>query len=487
MKRLQGWLLLLVILTAASLAPVVWAGVPTGASPSDPLMVTGAWQTLTPKARLWFYFDYSGDKSRIQVLLDDNGASDVDLSVFTPQQAQAWIGDPTMVPIGRGTLPGSNTEVATHNLVWQGQFNAPGRYQVAVSNNNLLPISFRLTILGENVALGPTPTPTPGLMLVNPFATPVSQGTIQGRVLFQDASGGNIYEVNGDGSNLQRVTYGLDPALSPDGKRIAFTRWNAPAGVFIANRDGSNEQQILNANKPLSPQWSPDGTKIAFTRLYGGGTQDDQTKCFRPDLCFTFMADPHFKIGVLEPGKVVDDVVKTQLTEPVCSNHCFSPTWSRDNYTLAYADAQFGILATDARTDLVQKDLEGKILRPHPRLLFNQNPNVQSTRYSPDGSQIVFQVKGSHGWNISVMNADGSHVVPVTREDPLGFSFSDSVAPTWSPDGKEILFLSDRNGPWEFYAAKMDGSNLRQVLKNVSDAIPIRYNFSNERVMDWSP
>jgi len=26
---------------------------------------------------------------------------------------------------------------------------------------------------------------------------------------------------------------------------------------------------------------------------------------------------------------------------------------------------------------------------------------------------------------------------------------------------------------------------LKQVMKNISDSIPIRYNFSNERVVDW--
>ena len=59
------------------------------------------------------------------------------------------------------------------------------------------------------------------------------------------------------------------------------------------------------------------------------------------------------------------------------------------------------------------------------------------------------------------------------------------MAPTWSPDGKQILFLSDRGGKWEFYVVNPDGSGLSQVLKNISDSIPIRYNFSSERVIDW--
>ncbi len=466
MKQLNRWLILLVVVTVASIAPSVLAGAPTGAGPNDPLMVTGTWQTLAANSRVWYYFDYTGDKSRIQVFLDDNGATSVDMGIFTPVQAQSWMSDPTTVPVGRGAKPGAGTYVANHDLTWQGGFNLAGRFQVSINNAAPDPVQIRLIVLGDNVALGPTMTPTPGVTLVNPYATPVPQGTITGRIIFQDGSGGNIYLANADGSNLKRLTYGLDPALSPDSKQIAFTRWDQPTGVYVANADGSDAKQVFSANKAQSPQWSPDGSHIAFTRL-DGGVQDDKTICFFKDFCYTYVADPHFKIGVLDASTFA-------LSEPKCSNHCFSPTWSSDNHTLVYADGTFGVLATDTTPN------SGPAYN-----VYTANPNVQSTLYSPDGSRIVFQARGSDKWNISVMNYDGSNVTPVTRPDPLGFVSFNSVAPTWSPDGKQILFLSDRNGKWEFFAANADGTNLRQVLKNLTDTVPITYNFSNERVVDW--
>lgn len=465
MKPLFPWLILLVVFFSAVAAPSLLAGGPGGTGPLDALMITGEWQTLAPNSSLWYLFDYTGDRSKIDATLDANGIGNVQLSIYTPAQAKEWLQDPATKPVGTGTRPSDGSEAAIHDLIWQGNFNFPGRFFAVVSNGNPAPVSFRLRISGTNVTAGPTLAPTPGPIFANPYATPVPTGSIQGRLVFQESSGGYIYTVNGDGSQLTRVTDGLDPSWSPDGTRIAFTRWHPPTGVFVANADGSNLAPIFAADRALSPQWSPNGASIAFARQ-SGGTQDDMQFCFGR-FCFTSVADPHWKMGVV-------DVNTGLLTQPQCSNHCFSPTWKPDNRTLAYADATFGILTTDIDPNVgpAQK-------------LYSQNPVVQSSLYSPDGDKIVFQVRQHDHWEINVMNADGSNVTPVTRADPLSFTVVHNVAPTWSPDGKQILFLSDRNGKWEFFLVNLDGSGLTQVLKSVTDAISIQYNFSNERVIDW--
>ncbi len=461
MKNFKLVALVLLGLLAMFIVPSILAGAPTGAGPNDPLMVTGTPQTIAPKSSLWFYFDYTGDKSKIQAALDANGASGMQMAIFTPPQAQAWLSDQTTAPIALGSQPGAATNMAIHDLYWQGGFNFPGRFFVVITNSNSNAVTFRLSVTGDNVALAPTPTATPPM--ANPFATPIPTAQITGTLVFQDASGGVIYTVQGDGTNLKRVTTGLDPAFSPDGKQIAFTRWAQPAGVYTINADGTNEQTLLNIEQPLSPQWSPDGKRIVFTRP-AGGPQGGAPFCFR-GFCFSPMPDPHWKLGVIDLGT-------NALTQPECSNHCFAPTWFNDNHTIAYADGQFGVQVADTN---------GGPAWP----LYTQNVSVQSTQVSPDGTKIVFMVRQNDHWEINVMNADGSNVAQVTRADPLSFVSVNNVAPTWSPDSKQILFLSDRGGKWEFFTVNPEGSNLRQVLKSVTDKTPIRYNFSNERVIDW--
>ena len=94
-------------------------------------------------------------------------------------------------------------------------------------------------------------------------------------IVFQTASGGPIYAINVDGTNLRYLTTGIDPALSPDGQWVAFTRWDNPqigalGSLWMINVDGSGERLILEGiHQPKAPVWSPDGTQIILSMTYG--------------------------------------------------------------------------------------------------------------------------------------------------------------------------------------------------------------------------
>ena len=99
---------------------------------------------------------------------------------------------------------------------------------------------------------------------------PVS-GNGSGRLVFQTQNGGNIYLINADGTGLQRITSGLDPQLSPDGSRIAFTRWEPQYELFTINIDGTDERPWTSGWRQMkSPTWSADGSKLIFSWQSGG-------------------------------------------------------------------------------------------------------------------------------------------------------------------------------------------------------------------------
>src|SRR5215213_10738659 len=91
-----------------------------------------------------------------------------------------------------------------------------------------------------------------------------------------------IWRVRADGSHAQRMVGMRDramrePSWSPDGRRIAFTvTWWTGTGdenevqhsaVYVANRDGSGRRLVRrDASRPA---WSPDGRRIAIEAAAG--------------------------------------------------------------------------------------------------------------------------------------------------------------------------------------------------------------------------
>ncbi len=78
--------------------------------------------------------------------------------------------------------------------------------------------------------------------------------------------------------NLTKGVEGLNPAISPDGRRIAFTSTShcPPSGIktgniYIMNNDGTDIQQItFNKDWDDSPVWSLDGSHIVYQSIQNG-------------------------------------------------------------------------------------------------------------------------------------------------------------------------------------------------------------------------
>jgi dipeptidyl aminopeptidase/acylaminoacyl peptidase len=67
------------------------------------------------------------------------------------------------------------------------------------------------------------------------------------------------------------------PAFSPDGTKLAFSRWpahgrSADATLWVANADGTTPIELTAAPAPAThPAWSPDGRALAFQHRVATG------------------------------------------------------------------------------------------------------------------------------------------------------------------------------------------------------------------------
>ncbi len=101
---------------------------------------------------------------------------------------------------------------------------------------------------------------------------------LQGEIVFESRRSGNneVWTMKADGSDFFQITDRIDggvataPALSPDGRKIAFSLAEPASGddweIYVINVDGTGLTNLTNdpAFDGWRPAWSPDGSQIAF-------------------------------------------------------------------------------------------------------------------------------------------------------------------------------------------------------------------------------
>jgi uncharacterized protein YgiM (DUF1202 family) len=321
-------------------------------------------------------------------------------------------------------------------------------------------------------------------------------------IALQLSNGGDIMLIDADGSNLRRLTNGIDPILSPDGQIVAFTRWDGAeqGSLWTINVDGTNERVIISdLRKAKGPDWSPDGSQIVFNYQHGGrleikeecynllkgeppmppfnayGIRSKFDEEFTPYLCWALPPDPHWGLRVV-------NLTDGNSEDVDGGTYAFRPTWDPGQPWRIVSDGGGGLLGID-------------INRPEYRQNLSDNVNDGSPVFSPDARYLAVTAGnqgGGAGYDIYRLNADGSGRMRLTQT-PLWVSVGpdeqkpwNNVAPAWSPDGSQIAFLTDRTGRWEIWVMGADGSNQRPMFsETVNDQLDITYNFVDERVLSW--
>jgi len=307
-----------------------------------------------------------------------------------------------------------------------------------IGANSTLPItgvsagdhSVMLGDIASNCSLGSLSNPvsvtvTPGETNVVTFAITCTVVQATGRILFSGNVTGvdrtDLYIMNADGSNRSQLTatpdiQELNPVLSPDGTRIAFTRFQAGVEqIFVMNADGSNPIQLTD-DSGLHPSWSPDGSTIAFVSY-----RDNDLKIYLMDA---------------------DGSNEQRIT--TASGSDLWPKWSPDGSTIAFlstrtGDAEIFLMNADGSNQRNLTDLQSDGIEP---------------AWSPDGTRLVFRSTrdGVEG-ELYLINPDGTGLQRLTTRA------GEEHRPDWSPDGTMIAFTDGS----DLLRINVDGSGLVQL------------------------
>ena len=226
-----------------------------------------------------------------------------------------------------------------------------------------------------------------------------------------------------------------DPALSPDGNRLAFAMRpdpsdNGQADIYITDGPGNTPERVTdNAADDRYPAWSPDATTLAFVRING-------RTC---DVMVTTLADRRER-RIASCGN---------FEEPRIS-------WSGDGEWLveSFAPGPDPIRGWRIARISTRSGVREELTLPGPGTLGDYNPAV-----SPDGSRIAF-IRGINGATSDLFT------IPIGGGAPSRVTWDnqDLVGVDWSADGRSLVYATDRAGGYTIWRVGLDGTAPQLVV-----------------------
>jgi eukaryotic-like serine/threonine-protein kinase len=240
-----------------------------------------------------------------------------------------------------------------------------------------------------------------------------------------------IFMVERDSGERRRLTSpptestgDLSPAVSPDGKMVAYKHFESGgvSEIYLVPVAGGEPRRLTSSDVvKLSPAWTPDGRDILF--LSESGTPE--------------------RVGAVGQTVLSFDI---------------SPQGNR----LAWAQ-------TVSDSNIWQVELSGEAARKaSAKVLISSTKADVSSQFSPDGNRIVFASTRSGRSGIWISDSDGQHQVQLAA-----FAHGAAGSPRWSFDGRWIVFDGRVEGNADIYVINPEGGKPRRLTTERSeDVVP---------------
>jgi Tol biopolymer transport system component/DNA-binding winged helix-turn-helix (wHTH) protein len=238
----------------------------------------------------------------------------------------------------------------------------------------------------------------------------------------------------------------VDPAISPDGKWVAFA-WDGGSGdnfdIYVQSIDGTSQMQLTkDAAADHSPAWSPDGQRIAFVRVLEGKREILVLPVLGGSERLLFEAAPELESWMWWGG-------------------AYGLSWTPDGKHLVYGDRS-GPASNSAIYLYSFEDGERRPLTHPPANLDDSHPVV-----SPNGRYLAFvrvnENPSAVVRNILLQNLEQLHVSGEPKPLTSGLRV---VGFDWALDSRHIIYDSGNREPGLWRVAVAGGA-AEPVLPNI--------------------
>jgi Tol biopolymer transport system component len=254
-----------------------------------------------------------------------------------------------------------------------------------------------------------------------------------------------LHRTGGIGGDLN-----VGPALSPDGKRIAFLSERSVFSIDLFIADAATGKTL---HKLTSTATDPHYSSLQF--IYSAGAWDAASR--RLAVATVTSGRPALVIFNADSGKREQEIKLTEVDE------VFNPTWSPDGRSIAFTGMSRGL------TDLFVYDLEQSATR---QLTKDPYADLQPV-WAPDGSRIAFATDRFSS-KLDVLDIGPYRLALIDPQDGKitqvgAFTTGKNINPQWAPDSRALYFLSDRDGIANIYRTTLDGTVVQ--LTNISTGV----------------
>ena len=244
------------------------------------------------------------------------------------------------------------------------------------------------------------------------------------------------------------------PAWSPDGQTICYaTRQD----LWIISASGGPAKRLTrDGMEDYDPAWSSDGTRVYFSsgrggtralwRIAAGGgaaTRLTQGPGYEYDPCVSRDGSRLVYATQREPGALyVRDTHSNKETKLSGIRSNSQSAVAPDGSAIVFASDRAG-----PTFDLWIQPLDGGIPTGSPQRLTEDTAHASCPVFSPNGKWIAY-------YRILGETRD-IYTIPVSGGRPIVFTDDPApdVQPSWSPDGSRLAFASERGGASNIWAA----------------------------------